>query len=579
MTSLRRFFFTGVSALVVATTLLLAPGCKPKPHPEAFTAKLTEIEGVQSVYTLRHPKLIFGDLDKLINAVPEAAMARMFFGQLTAYGYPEFSEIEAGSNIGIAMLALNPDALDSAQPEFVGFAKLKEGGKIWTALTQSGLVLEKHGAWTWIAQNASLFAKVKAPDALLVYIERPQTEELRAWGRVSPALLAKAKEFLLPKLQAKLTKRPPEEQKALLAYFDIAWGYLAQLHSIGGSLDLNDEGITLTYSAQFLPDSPTGTWLRYAPGPAPKIAQSLPADGLFSIVARQNMPGQIEFVGGLLDALIAVNYPAGNEYLKAAKASYLNLASQSDGGIVANMNMSLPVGGQPPVLDMLGVYSGRFKEAQVAAFYKDTFALSQKGTTQALAAVSALSPGTPLPEIHQELKENVLMVDGVSFGSIVTTSKITAGGHEQTTKTTQYYGVVGGNLVYATSEAALRAKLPAIAAGLAVPDAAQPALKGDDVAVMALQGGKLVDTVAASVQIDLADADIQAQLKSFKDGYAASGPIKVSLAASQAQGTLTVSIPYKFIAESVRLGQFAGAYKAKTAPSAGATTTTPAPAE
>ena len=566
MISLRRLLVTGVSTLALTATLFVTNGCQPKSRPQPFTAQLTELEGVQGVYTLRHPKLILGDLDKLMTEVPEAALARMFLGQLTPYGYPEFSDFEAGSNIGIVLLELDPAKLETFQPELVAFAKLKEGGKIWNAIKQRGLVLEKHGDWTWIAQSAASFAKLKNVEALTAYIGRPQTEEIKAWGRVSPALLAKAKSFLLPKLQDKLSDRPANEQKALVGYFNVLWDYVAQLHSGGGSLDLTDHGITLAYSAQFLPDTATGTLLRYAPGTSPKIAQSVPADGLVNIVFRQNIDGQIEFVGTLVDALIAVDYPAGAETLKAAKAAYLAFAGKSDGGAVFTVDFTLPTAGEAPVVDILGVQSGRFTAAEVNAYYRSGIELSKKFTNAILAASTSFAPNTPAPRIEQVLTENALTIDGINFGSVVTTTRTTIAGGEHVSTATQYYGVVGGNLVYATNEAALRAKLPALAAKQPAANPIPALFKDDEIAVATVPGGKIVDTVVRSLTLDTGDADIQASIKGLKEGYAAAGPIKATVATSQAQAVVTVTIPYKFIAQSVQLGQFAGAHQAPPKP-------------
>ena len=568
MISPRRFLLSGVSALALVATFTLSTGCKPKSHPAPFTARLTEIEGVQAVYTLRHPKLILGDLEKLMKEVPEAALLRMGFMQLTPYGYPEFSELATGSNIGIALLSLTPEELEAGKPTFVAFAKLKEGGKIWTALTQGGLVLQKHDDWTWIAQDASAFAKVKAPAALTAYIDRPQTEEVRGWGRLSPALLTRAKEALLPKIQSKLASRPAAEQKAFVAYVNVLWSYLEQLHSMGGSLDFNDQGLTLVSSAQFLPESSTGTMLRYTPGPAPEIAQSVPSDAFVSAVVRQNITGHVEFVRGLMDALIAVDYPAGAEPLKALKTSYLAMVEHSDGGGVFTLNVAMPKDGQPPAFDMLGVKSGQFTEEQATSFFKNSFAFSQTFTNATIAAISSLTPTASLPEVHQQLTENALTIDGVHFGSVVTTTKIPGAGRAQTMTTTQYYGIVGGNLVYAAGEAVLRAKIPALAAKRPVANPVDLVFKDDELAVMALHGSKVVDMIVDSVGGDVSDADIQAQLATLKQDYAAGGPVKITLAGSQAQGTVTLSIPYKFIAQSVRLGQFAASYKKPSAATA-----------
>ncbi len=563
MTSSRRILLVGLSALTLSATFFLSTGCQPKKSlPEAFTAQLTELPGVQAVYTLRHPKLILGDLEKLMSAVPEAALLRMGLAQLTPYGYPEFSDLAAGANVGVALLALTPEELSAGKPTMVAFAKLKEGGKIATLLAQTGLVLEKKGEWTWIAQNAAAFAKVKDVAALTAYISRPQTEELRVWGRLTPELMARAKEFIVPLLEEKLTDRPEAEKKALGAYFDVVWNYLVQLHSLGGALDFNDQGVALAYSTQFLPESATGTFLRYPPGPAPKIAQSLPNDGLMTMVMRQNIDGQIEFARTLMDALIAVDYPAGTELLKAAKASYLGFAENSDGGAVFTFNLKLPKAGEQPVIDLLGVQSGRFTEAQVTSFYKDSIALSRSFTNTLLSAFSVMTPAAPKIEISQQLTENALTIEGIRFGSIITHTKTAVGGKEQTTSTTQFYGVVAGNLVSGINEAALRERVPALAAKRAVPNSLEIAFTGDQVAVLAIHGAKIVDLVAEGANANVADPDIQAQLSTLKTNYTQGGPIRITIGASQAQGSLTLLVPYTFIAQSVRLGQFASASKA-----------------
>jgi hypothetical protein len=282
MKNLRRLLLTVASAFALAASLQFTTGCRPKNESgqssevQKFTGKLTEIEGVQVLYTLRHPKLINLELEKLMTQIPEAAMARMFMGNLAAFGYPEFSELAANTNIGVAMLDTSGAETQSGKPVVVGFAKLKENGKIWNFLNQSGFVFQKQGEWVLISKDVTAFAKIKAPAAIIAQIEQPQDEEVRIWGRVSPSLLATAKETLIPALDAKLSARTPEEKKAILAYVDVLWGYVAQLHSGGASLDLNDQGIAIGYNGQFLPDTAVGRALRRDLGPSPKIANPFP---------------------------------------------------------------------------------------------------------------------------------------------------------------------------------------------------------------------------------------------------------------------------------------------------------------
>jgi hypothetical protein len=595
--SIRRPLLAGVSVLTLGAAFFIASGCKPKsaasptspasstspkPRPAPFTAKLTELNDVQMIYSVRHPKLILADLDKLMTAVPEAGMLRMVLPQLTPYGYPEFSELDAASNIGFALLKLSPEEMEAGKPTLVAFAKLKEGGKIWTLLTKGGIQLQKHDAWTWIAKDASAFAKIQDFAAISAYLDRPQTAELVAWGRANPELLAKAKELLLPKLLAKIADRPPAEQKAVLAYADILWGCITQLHSIGGSLDLNDQGLTLACSGQFLPETALGTLLRYPPGPTPAIAKSVPSDALLSAIMRQNIPAQLEFVGPLLDTFIAVDYPLIAEPLKLAKASYTTFAAQSDGGAAMTFNMSLPmVPGQQPVIDLLGVQSGNFTPEQVAAFYKNGVALSDKFTNTMLTLSSAMTK-TAAPKITQTVQEKALTIDGHDFGSLTSTTQTEVAGKTQTMTTTQYFGVVNKNLIYSTNEAGLRAKLPALVSGQPVVNPVAFTFASHDIMAMAIHGSRIVDMVAANLPLNLDDADVKARLASLKDAYTAGGPVKMTMAASQAEATMTISIPYPFIAQSVQLAQFANANKkqpaapvAPVAPAAPAPSATP----
>ncbi|MEY4488196.1 MAG: hypothetical protein RIQ79_704 [Verrucomicrobiota bacterium] len=293
----------------------------------------------------------------------------------------------------------------------------------------------------------------------------------------------------------------------------------------------------------------------------------MPSDSLISVIARQNMTAQLEFVNPLLDALIAVDYPTVAEPLKLAKTSFNTYAKQSDGGAVLTMNMTMPKkDGAPPEIDMLGVQTGQFTESEVLGFYKNTIELSSKVTNALLAASSAMTPNKPALKMTQELKEKALTIDGHKFGAVVSTAEAQIAGKPQTTTTTQYFGVVNHLLIYSTNEAALRAKLPAIATGKPVANPVTLALHDHEIASIAVHGEKIVDMVAANLPLDLADGDVKAQLASIKQGYSEAQPLTASVTAAQAEATMTMNIPYKFIAQSVRLGQFASASKKPAAP-------------
>lgn len=559
----RRLIPAAASALALIAPLALVTGCGQKSvsQPAPFTGELTEINGVQAIYTLRHPKLINTDLEKLITAIPEAALARMFLGQLAAYGYPEFSEIEPGSNLGVALLDDGEATVVSGQPTFVGFAKLKPGGKIATALGAAGLVLEQRGEWTWIARDPAAFAKVAAPDAITAHISRPQTEEIRFWGSLSPALLAELKTRVTGAVETQLAARPEAERKALMAYADVAWSYLAQLHSAGGSLDLNDQGIALAYSAQFRPDTALGVLLRHLPGTAPGINRSVPADGLFNLILRSNPDAQVEFFNSLFASLLAVEHPEGRAALTSIQPGFISLIEASKSGAVATFDMDMPAAGQAPKVDVFMVYEGDFKRETINDYYRQTAALSDRFSNAMLTGLASLAPvgaAAPQSSIKTEFSDEQTTIAGVPFGAVTTTT-LTAG--VPPVVSTQYYGVADGLFIMGSDSESLAARLPDVLARNAVANPVQIPHAEDELLVAEISGARIVDMVVASAGINLDDSDVQAQIKTLKEGYAAAASPRMAFSTSQARLGFTFSLPYPFLAQSARLGQFAMALK------------------
>ena len=122
MDTLKRRVLLSLNAAVAASALLFSAGCHKKEAPqaegpEAFTAQLPEVEGVQAILSLRHPSLINQDLEKLMAGVPEAGVhAGGAFYTTAAYGYPEFTDIAAGSNVGVAVLSLSGAEIKGERP-------------------------------------------------------------------------------------------------------------------------------------------------------------------------------------------------------------------------------------------------------------------------------------------------------------------------------------------------------------------------------------------------------------------------------------------------------------------------------
>jgi hypothetical protein len=198
----------------------------------------------------------------------------------------------------------------------------------------------------------------------------------------------------------------------------------------------------------------------------------------------------------------------------------------------------------------------------VNALYRDGIALGKQFNHALFSALAALAPNAPMPELEQELKENALTVDGVTFGSVTTTSTLKG----QTSTQLQYYGVVDGNLVYATSEGALREKLPALRARKPLPDSVPSSFQDGDVLVATITGSKIVDMVGSGLRLNLADPDVTGRIASLKKAYTDGGPVRMTVNARQAEVVATVTIPYPFIAQSVQLGQFANANRKSAVP-------------
>jgi len=337
-----------VRAASIAALLLLAclPTLPAAPAgPEPFTGQLTEVPGVQAVVSIRHPKLLNQDLEKLMAGVPEAAMLRAVLMRAEAFGYPEFSEIAAGSNVGVAFTPLfdGPAGVARADPKFILFVKLNTRGNLWNLLTKAEhLAHTRHGDWTLFAKSQADFSRLASPDAVIAQLDKPQAEDIRAWFRATPGLVEQVKAKIREALKPKLETLPEAKRKAALAYLDSICALVSQLHSIDAGLTLGDKGISLTGSYQFYPGSPIGNALSYPPGPRPAVADFVRGDALVAFAARYNPAAQRDLMDQVLDMLIAVDYPPLAEKLRSFRTDYLAIGDSVDGGAAGTI-------GEPPV--------------------------------------------------------------------------------------------------------------------------------------------------------------------------------------------------------------------------------------
>jgi len=531
------------------------PPPPPPPAPEPFTGTLPEVEGVQAIITMRHPKLVNQDLGKLVAGVPEAALLRMALARFSALGYPEFSDLAPGSNIGVAVLTITADDLRNKSSALVGFARLKEGGKLWRIVAGNHLAHVRAGDWVLIAKDYAVLGRLKDPNPIIAYLEKPQIEDIVLWGRTSPELLSSIKAAFGPDLRAKLEELKPAEAHAAIGYLKALYSMASQLHSAGISLTFADSAIKLVDSAQFLPDSPLGVYLRYKPGPTPGIAQHVSANSVATFVSRRTPKATADLAQALLEPLLAVDYPPAARRLRELRKSYAAFAENSDGGCVGVVDMAPGIsatnGPKKSAAETFAVISGHFTTETARAYMKGIRDLTE-GVLKKIQSKVAASHGVNAMDIHFGFTENAVTVSGHAFDAFTTT--ILVNGREVSEKT-QYSGVAEGNLIIADSQEALQAHLPELLSKIPLPDGIA-GLQGDDIAFGSLNGGKFVDAVAVGAKLDLNDEDTKAEIDSLKGDFAAGGPVTFAVAASQARSTVTITVPYKLIETSVHLAEY-----------------------
>jgi len=555
-----------VNAAALAAALLLSTGCHrntalPVQGPEPFTAQLPEVDGIQAILSLRHPGLVNQDLEKLMVGVPETGILRMLLSQCAAYGYPDFSDIAAGSNIGVAILGVSAADLKANSVVYVGFAKLKKGGKLWALLNAAHLAAQESGEWVMFAKDPASLAKLKTPETVMAFLEKPQAADIRLWGQTSPELLAGLKERLMLPFDARIASLTQEEQKAAHGYIDALFSMFSQLHSVDISLGFDDAGFKMAESAQFLPETPIGTFLRYRAGPHPDVAGFVSADALGTMIIRQNPKAVSDLSGSIIDTLAAVDYPKVSGPLKELKASYGPMMAASSGGGAATIDLAFGSknGREQMTPEFFYVLSGQFTREIVRAYAKSTQALTTDfssfvaGKIASAPGVAAIAPSFPYT-----YAEDSLNIDGIPFDCW--TLPVVVDGRELS-RTTEYFGVADGTFIMASSEAALRKHLPGLMSRTALSDGIRMAEGPGEIARMELNGGKLVDVFAAAAKLDLADPVTKTRIDGLKADYAAGEPASAAVTAGQAKGTVSLSIPYKFIEGSVHLGQYMSAKK------------------
>lgn len=557
---------TTACILALASIFFTASCAKKTAAPEPFTAQLEDIEGAMFFYSLQHPKLISQGIDKLIAEVPEASVARILLETYGAkFGYPEFTEIETGSNIGLFMPADLSNPLKQDKRNMVIFIKLKEGGKIWNNLVeQAGMIAKKHGDWTLLAQTDEALAAVPNPDAVIAKLSAPQAEHLRTWTRLNGEVASHIKARLNDAIAEaiKKSKLPDAEKTAFTDYASILADELFDsLHSAHGRIHLGAKGVQLAYGAQFKPDTPLGTFFRYRTDTAPANAQYIANDALTSGVFRYTPEAAKDLADHITNQILKVDYPPFAKPLADLNTTYADRWNKAGGHGVLAMDIDMDIENpfSPKVeVEQFVVESGKFDQQSMQQINAG-MELAQSIMNHCLA-IATQSGARNMPGLDITAGGEPKTIEGVEFSSVTINLSVPGG---PTQNQTTYYGITGGNMVTATSEKVITKRLPALLAKkpLAGNIAETVTLRPYELMGMTLNGAALVDLVCKTSKIDLTDADRKAMFESVKENYNRSAPLRIAVEARQADITYNVDIPYKFISASVKLGQYTHAIK------------------
>lgn len=555
-----RHLLKTAACLIALAAAFLTTSCSRTAAPEPFTAQLENIDGAMLFYSLQHPKLISECIDNLINEIPEASYARIaletYGGQL---GYPEFSEIAAGTNIGVVQPSVPPEQLRRGKLAPIVFMKVKEDGKIWNILANMlRMKTKKHGDWTMFAESDAAFDTVKNPDAIIAKLSAPQAENIRIWARIDEENLDAYKALINKTISDAIgkSKLPAEEKNAFNSYAGLLVGeILDSTHNGHASLHLAKDSVRISYGLQFKPDTPIGTFLRYRSEAKPVVGKYIANDALLSATVRYVPQAGKELSDYMTGLLLKVDYKPFSEPLAKLKQDYANYWNQMDGcgAMTMNMNMDFTNPKAPKTeADTFAAYTGKY-DRQTMQYMKNSVDLAQKFITQILA-IAKQSGAKNTPQMSISTEADAAKIEGSTFDAMVINA--TSGETSMTQKT--YYGVIGGNLITASSEAAIQKRLPALLAKQPLTGNVADAtpLQPYDILSMSLNGSALVDMVCKTAKIDLSDPDRQAAFDNIKSAYKKSAPAQVSVEARQADAAYKINIPYKFIAASIKLGQY-----------------------
>jgi hypothetical protein len=536
-----------------ALCLCLAAALFGAGRAAADSLAAVDSDGVELVLSIRHPKLLNADVERLMAAIPEAASLRMALMGASVYGYPEFSDIEPGSNVGVAFgdLLGTDRKLPRTGTFIVGFAKLKEGGKIWNLLLSKDLKLRKVGDWTLIAKSADVFARIGKPQGVTALLEKPHPEDVRLWLRTSPVMLEGLRQKALQAFRTQNPGASEADSKEVGAEAEAVKSLLSQVRTVVLDASFGDKALTIRLSAESEPGSPLGRLLSSEPGPSPAVAAFVSGDALMTAFQRFNQKALADYAGYALDTLIAPLDKTRAAKGREAKATLLAALAAADGGAVAVVNLRVnPKAVSPKVTaEYFSVESGHFDRD----LERRRIALAQ-GIERNVVWTPPVMMSSGRAHVETSVAFDATSILGTSFDRMTSVSLI---GKTKVSESVRYLGIVGGLGVSASNEETLRARLPALIARRELPDAlAAPVVPGEWMRFQ-LNGDKLVDTTVAVAELDPTDPDVKAAIGQFKAEYDKGGPAVFTICLGDDRAVSSASIPYSFLQATFHMGVYA----------------------
>ncbi|MGJ3243870.1 MAG: hypothetical protein ACFE0O_13090 [Opitutales bacterium] len=506
MTILCPRFRKPAAALALGLTLLAAPlsaqsAAATDPAAAGDPADDAPPNPVLAYLTVRPLQSVGQELVFATGSIdPTGKTAMMLPMALALFGYPQFPDLDPDANLGVFVL-LDPTA---GKPVIVGALKMQPGAEQTPAmLQQQGLTLKEAAGWTFVAREPAALdalSTLTRPEALIaltqddpvadlgltllpdfVNAQRPAFEQMLRGMLDAQAARASMTEDGNPELAEKAL--PVVKSLAGLA-FDT----LGDLRSITLGVDLGEADLGLLLSARSVPETPLSGLFSQNISGSTAAGAYLPATGALRMVGNFDTEAQRTYLEWAIDrvkpslptatlarfdtfyALIEPLWATTGEWAVTADMEGLQSAqAQVSLGNYDKTALDAAFAGIttetiPSLLETLVKYAGDDGEEAKATLDLLKLSLEPEATEVAAVPVSRLTTRVTLPDTMKPGDE------GMGDADVATDSSRGLGARKDLLKQDQYYTVVGGHYVQATSLERLKTPLMALANGEPVPE-------------------------------------------------------------------------------------------------------------